>query len=123
MKNISKDSKLIKKIKINENECLRFSFSGVLTRKQAVEICDEWTEMFNHEKAVKYHIIFNATHLDNYEPLARIAFQNTINNLRSQIVKIWVVTDSKLISAGAAIMGIFTSFSIKSVSSEDQITP
>ena len=119
----SRDYKWIKKIKINEIECVRLSFSGVLSQKQAVEACNEWTEIFGQDNARKYNVIFNATNLDNYEPLARAVFQKSIKDLRNQIIKIWVVTDSKLISGGAAIMGIFASFPIKAVSSESQIVP
>ncbi len=119
----SKDYQWIKKIKINEIEFLRFSFSGVLTQKQAVEACSEWTDIFSQDKAGKFNVIFNSTNMDNYEPLARAVFQKSIKNLGSQIIKIWVVTDSKLISGGAAIMGMFVSFPIKVLSSEDKITP
>ena len=122
MNQISNDNKWITKVKINDNDCLRFVFAGVLTQNQSLEACAEWTEIFNLDKGKKYTIIFNSIKLDNYEPLARGVFQKTIKELNNQIIKIWVVTDSKLISGGAAIMGMFTSFPIKSVTSEEQIT-
>jgi hypothetical protein len=115
-------NKWMTKIKITDKDCLRFVFTGILTQKQSLEACAEWTEICNSDKEKKYTIIFNSLTLDNYEPLARSVFQKTIKELNKQIIKIWVVTDSKLISGGAAIMGMFTSFPIKSVTSEEQIT-
>ena len=119
---VSNNYKWITIVKINEHDCLRFNFSGILTHKQSIEACAEWTEIFNLDKLIKYTIIFNSLEMDNYEPLARVTFQKTIKDYNSQIIKIWVVTGSKLISTGAALMGMFTSFSIKSVSSEGQVT-
>jgi len=59
--------------------------------------------------------------MDDYEPLARTIWQNTINELKSQIRSMWVVTDSPIIATGAIIMSLFTSFKIKTVSSEEDI--
>jgi hypothetical protein len=123
MNQTSSNSKWITKVKINDNECLRFVFVGVLTQKQSLEACAEWKEIFNLDRGKKYTMIFNSIKMDNYEPLARAVFQKAIKELNSQIVKLWVVTDSKLISGGAGVMGMFTSFSIKCVPSEEQITP
>jgi len=47
--------------------------------------------------------------------------KKTIVELSGQIENIWVVTTSKLIMAGAKIMSMFTSFSIKTVSTEDKV--
>ena len=113
--------KWIEPIKIQNTDCLKFNFSGVLTHNQAIEACVEWTSICKADRNKKFMIIFNAMQMKNYEPLARTTFQKTIKDLQGQISKIWVVTDSKLIASGAAIMGIFTAFPIQCVKSEDHI--
>jgi hypothetical protein len=114
------DFKNIEEIKINNRECLRFNFSGVLKQKDAVQVCSEWKTISQTTKK-KYVIIFNATKMVDYEPMTRNSFQSTMSELKSQIDQIWVVSESKLIRGGAAIMGMFTSFSIKAVDSEEHI--
>lgn len=44
-----------------------------------------------------------------------------MKELKDQIDQVWVISESKLIRGGAAIMGMLTSLSIKAVNSEEQI--
>jgi hypothetical protein len=113
--------KWIAHTKINAVDCLQFNFQGILTQKQSLEACNEWLEISKANIPTKYEIIFDSLKMENYEPQARINFQKTIKELSGQITKIWVITDSKIISGGAAIMGVFSSFPIKAVTSECQI--
>ncbi|WKN33391.1 hypothetical protein PZB74_08595 [Porifericola rhodea] len=108
-------------IKHHERYYLIFTFQGILTAKEATKAITEWKKLFEEKKNEKFTLIFHALEMTDYEPLARTSWQKTIVELSGQIENIWVVTTSKLIMAGAKIMSMFTSFSIKTVSTEDKV--
>ncbi|MEQ9441601.1 MAG: hypothetical protein RIG62_21335 [Cyclobacteriaceae bacterium] len=109
-------------VQINNTDCLKFTFNDVLTHKEALIASEEWKKAFQNNTAKKFMVIFDAKAMKDYEPMARSIWQKTISELKKQIDSIWVITDSKIIAAGAKIMGVFTSFSIKTVDSEEKIT-
>jgi hypothetical protein len=115
------DFKSIEQISIHDKECIKLNFGSVLNQKDAIRVCNEWKAVSQVDKTKKYVIIFNAKDMIDYEPMTRTSFQNTMKELKDQIDQIWVISESKLIRGGAAIMGMLTSFSIKAVNSEEQI--
>jgi hypothetical protein len=115
------DFKNVEQISIHNKECIKLNFGSVLNQKDAVSVCNEWKVLSQADKTKKYVIIFNAKDMIDYEPMTRTSFQNTMKELKDQIDQIWVISESKLIRGGAAIMGMLTAFSIKAVNSEDQI--
>jgi len=102
-------------------EYLKLTFSGTISKLECKEACEEWKRASDLNPEKKYHILINALKMEDYEPMARITFQNTVKELKNKIEKIWLVTDSKLISTGASVISLFTSLSIKSVHSEDEV--
>jgi hypothetical protein len=116
-----KEAFKLEEVSLNNKLCMRITFYGVLIQEDAVAICNEWKEIFTLNKEKKIVIIFNAKEMDDYAPMARIAIQKNINEFKKQIESIWIVTDSKLITAGALVMGMFTSFKIKTVDAENKI--
>ncbi|MEM8965548.1 MAG: hypothetical protein AAGE93_03960 [Bacteroidota bacterium] len=102
-------------------EYLKISFVGIFTYKDAEWASQQWKEQFQAKPEQRIKVIFDALEMINYEPSARSVWQQTIAELSGQIDSIWLVTDSKLIVAGAKIMSIFTSFRINTVSSEDKV--
>ena len=105
---------------IDGQNCLKFIFKGVFTHQDAVEASIEWQRYFK-DHPQKMNVIFDASLMSNYEPMARATWQKTLSVLKNQIDSVWVITDSKIIAAGAKLMGIFTSFSIKAVGSQEKI--
>jgi hypothetical protein len=115
------DFNSVEQISINKKECLKFNFGSILNQKDAVRVCNEWKAISQADKTKKYVIIFNAKDMVDYEPMTRTSFQNAMKELKNQIDQVWVISESKLIRGGAAIMGMLTSFPIKAVNTEDQI--
>ena len=109
------------KTTIGNKPCLKITIKGVFTQKYALELCDEWKILFSSDKNKSYQIVINAKEMVDYETIARSYFQKTIKEFKTQIEKMWIVSDSKLITSGAALVRVFTSLSISSVSSEDKI--
>jgi hypothetical protein len=112
---------MINQTMFNGKNCLRLTITQKLNKQEAAQMCQEWKAFADSNKPAKHVVIINALDMTDYEPMSRVIFQETINELKTQIESIWVITNSKLISAGAALMGLFTSFKIKSVASESQI--
>jgi len=110
----------IEQTSVQDNECIKFTFKGCFTNKQAVKAADEWKKLFETQNR-KTIVVFDCLQMTDYEPLARGTWQQTITFLKTKIDTIWVITDSKVIAAGATIMGMFTSFTIKTVNSESKI--
>jgi hypothetical protein len=111
----------IERINLNNKECLRFNFNGLLNQKEAVSTCNEWVAISSLDKSKKFVIIFNATKMVDYEPMTRAHFQNTMKELKGQIDQIWVISNSSLVRGGAAIMGMLTSFTVRAVDSEEHM--
>jgi hypothetical protein len=111
----------ISRIAIGQKEFFKFTFNGLLTHKAAKEAATVWREAFQLLGNTKTNIVFDCLHMTNYEPMARSLWQSLMLEHKRQINEIWVLTDSKLIQAGAAIMGVFTSFNIKTASSEEKL--
>ena len=103
--------------------CLQVTIHGLFTNLNAMKAAAEWRKLFEAQPNKKFAVIFNCKEMRDYEPLARGTWQNAITSMKSQINSIWVISDSKIIAAGAAIMGLFTSYSIKTVDSIDKVVP
>jgi hypothetical protein len=116
-----KEAFKLEQISLNNKLCMKITFYGTLIQEDAIVISNEWKEIFTLNKDKKLIVIFNAKEMDDYAPMARIAIQKTINEFKHQIENIWLVTDSKLIAAGALVMGMFTSIKIKTVDVESKI--
>ncbi len=56
-----------------------------------------------------------------YETGARTKWTEALNEMKSQIGKIWLISDSAFIRMGASVMAMFTSLEINPVSSESEI--
>ena len=103
------------------NTCLRFTFKGTFRESEALVAVKEWKEHFASMKGEKILLIWQCLGMKGYEPMARSLWQTAIKELKPQIECIWLVTDSHVIQAGAAIMSLFTSFPIKTVKTEEKI--
>lgn len=112
----------LKQVHLAGKNLLRFTFHGILNQKTARSLCDQWKSFCLQQPDRKFIIVFNALCMENYEPQARIAFQQCMKELNKQIDKIWVVTESKIVLGGASIMSLIVGLPIKAVRSEEQIS-
>ncbi len=106
---------------IQSKTAIIFHFEGILTQQKAHEFIKQWQIIFLGNESNKMVVIFDAINMSDYQPMARTLFQKSINELKSQIDSIWVISNSKIVKAGAAIMSIFSSFPITTIASLDDI--
>jgi hypothetical protein len=112
----------VEEILINSKRFIRLNFEAKLSALQAQEICDKLKKIYKINENNKQTMIFNSLEMQDYEPKARVIFQETLRELKSQIDMIWLISDSKIIVGGAAIMSLLTKIKIQTVKSEDFIT-
>jgi len=101
--------------------CLKFTFSGILEEQDARHAITRWKHEFRSKPDEKFILIWECLNMKGYDSQSRIAWQNALKEMKSQIDTIWLIASLKLIKVGAQIMSVFTSLNIKVVDSEDQI--
>lgn len=110
-------------VKIDNEDCYRFSFTGHFKAIDAKEAAKQWKEHFAKTPAGRrYHIIFDAREMSNYDASARLTWQAVMKELQGKIKDIWLVSNNSLIKVGAKMMSMFTSFKIKAVSNLEDIS-
>lgn len=106
---------------IEGTEYLKFTFRDKLTGKNAKDAAHEWEEIFSTVNEEKVPVIWDCINMTGYEHNARIIWQKEIKKLKKKIKCVWLITDSKIITAGAKAMSLFTSFKINVINTEKQI--
>ncbi|MCZ8356075.1 MAG: hypothetical protein O9340_15140 [Cyclobacteriaceae bacterium] len=101
--------------------CLKFVFKHKFLKIDAVQGIVYWKACFNEKQNQKITLIWDCTEMTDYEPFARVAWQQALSELKEQIETIWLISDSKLIRAGASILSFFTSLDIKAVKTENEV--
>ena len=106
---------------VENEECLKFTFNGNFKGQDAIEGIEVWKELFASAQGESAVIIWDCLEMTGFETKARKAWQRAIHDLKSQIECVWLITDSKIIRAGAKLMNTFTSFKLNVVKSTENI--
>lgn len=107
---------------INGVRCLYFKFDGVLRINTANRGINRWNNLMTREQENQQHImVWDCTLMKNYETNARIAWQKNLKKQRGKIVTIWLITNSAIVQAGAEMLSFFTSYTIKTVKSIEEL--
>ena len=102
-------------------QCLKFTFEGRLTSKDAEVAIAEWKKMFQSKAEESIILIWDCKKMKDYDTEARLIWSNALKEMKSQIDKIWLISDSSLIRMGASVIGLLTSLNIKAISSESEL--
>lgn len=106
---------------LNSVECLKFNFNGHLKTSDAMEGIEEWRKLFKTANGDKITIIWDCINMTGFDNKARVQWQQAIKDLKAKFECVWLVTDNKIIKAGAKLMNTFTSFKLKVVKTIDNI--
>lgn len=106
---------------LKDEECLKFIFKDKFKGKDAERSVVEWRDLFASLKGERIPLIWDCLEMTGYETKARTTWQQAMKELKNQIDCVWLVTNSKIIKAGAKLMSAFTKFTIKVVKSENEI--
>ena len=108
--------------KIENNNCLRFSFKGSLEEEDAKNAIIEWKRVFKSNDGEKFILVWDCNQMTGYNPGARIIWQNALIDFKDQITGIWVVSKSTMIRSAAMIISMITKYDIKVVRNESKIS-
>jgi len=107
---------------INEEECLKFTFVERFLAQDAKEGVEKWNDFFSSiNQGEKIPVIWDCLKMTGFDNKARVTWQKAIKKFKKQIETVWLITDSKTITAGAKLMSAFTSFKIKVIKEESYI--
>ncbi len=107
---------------VNDEECLKFTFSDKFLKVDAEEGATEWEDIFQNVGGDdRTTIVWDTRGMSGFENSARVVWQKVIKKLKPKIGVVWLITTSKVIKAGAKLMSVFTSFDLKVVKSEKEI--
>ncbi|MFA5646762.1 MAG: hypothetical protein WC951_00515 [Bacteroidales bacterium] len=115
-----KQNPVIEVKKLNGKEYIYFTFQGKFLEKDAEKAIGIWAGHFQKGNIARPHI-WDCKEMTGYEPMARIIWQKAMKELKGNISKIWLISESPVILAGAKILSLFTSFDISPVKSENDI--
>ena len=107
--------------KITGEQCLRFESGEKLTELDTVNAISEWKDAFESKPGQKVCLIWDCRKMRRYETGARTRWTEALKDMKPQIGKIWLISESSFIRMGGAVMAMFTSLEIKAVSSESEI--
>lgn len=102
-------------------QCLKFTFKGVLDKENATIAIEKWREAFASKPDTKIVLIWDCLEMSRYDTESRVQWQNALKEMKHQIHGIWLVTQSSLIRMGASVMSMLTRLKVNVVVSEDQI--
>lgn len=108
-------------IVLKNEECLKFTFIGHFTEELAEYGIREWEYFFASAEDRKVIIIWDSKQMTGFDNKARVLWQKAIKKFKKQIECVWLISDSKIIRAGAKAMSVFTSFCLKAVKNDNEI--
>ena len=102
-------------------ECLKFVFGERLTLEEAEVAIAKWKNAFLFKEHKSIALIWDCKKMKSYDSEAKTKWTEALQEMKSQIDVIWLISDSSLIRMAASIMGMFSSHEIKSVKFESEI--
>lgn len=101
---------------------LWFEFEGQLTLENAENAIGKWRDLFSTLENEQATIVWDCRKMRGYDAAARTRWVEALKELKSQISRVWLISDSSFIQMGASFMGMIASLNIKAVASEHEIT-
>jgi len=102
-------------------DCLKLSFNGILTEAIANQAIDEWKHLLGNVGDKKVNMVWDCKNMKDYETGARIKWQNMLKENKQVIGTIWVITESSLIKTGLKLLSAFSSYKFKFIKSCEEI--
>ena len=94
-----------------------FTFSGKLTKRIAADAIQEWETAFQKDKSGGICFVWDCTKMTGWTSSARVMWQKCLRRHKVKIRRIYLITTSTKIKAGAQLITTFTSYPIKLVPS------
>jgi len=107
---------------IKNEDCLKFTFDGKFSEEQAISGASEWRQLFDNTGNEKSILVWDCLDMTGFESNARTVWLKAIKDLKKNIDCVWVISESKIVRAGAKVLSTLSGFKIKTVKSESEIS-
>lgn len=111
----------IKWVTMNSKKFLKFSFDENLGEEEARVATEQWKKEMAAHANMKVSLIWDCLQMKGYDSNARILWQNTLKEVKDNVEKIWLISNSQFIRVGANVISVFSGIRINPVDSEDKI--
>lgn len=108
---------VVVKQNISSQNVILFDFPPRLTLEQAEQAICRWKEILTHYPNQRFTLIWQCSRMQEYEPTARIAWQQAMKDTLDQTQIVYIVSASPIIKAGAYLMNAFSRFTLKPINS------
>lgn len=104
----------------SDQQSLIFTFPPMLTKEAASAAIEVWDQQAG-KKGREIHLVWNCSSMKDYEPAARILWQDALKKHKKKIGDIWLVSGSRVIRTAAKILAMFVELKIKPVRSMEEV--
>lgn len=111
---------VVKNHKYGEN-CLHFVFKGRFTKEASSQATEAWKNEFNSNQEKRYTLIWDCTHMKNFDFDANNEWRRTLSTYTNQIDHIYLVSEAVLIRGAARIMSNVANLNLDAFKSIDEI--
>ncbi len=112
---------VIELVSFKGEDCLKFTFTGHFSAEDAEIAVAEWRDFFDTLGEDKVVVIWDSLNMKGFDLKAQKIWQKELKELKEQIKCVWLITNSKIIRAGAKFMSAFTSYCLKVVDTSENI--
>ena len=112
----------IELFEIKNEECLKFTFNGKFSEEQALSGATEWRTLFDNSGEEKSILVWDCLDMTGFESSARSVWLKAIKDLKKKIDCVWVISDSKVVRAGAKVLSTLSGFKIKTVKDISEVS-
>ena len=102
-------------------KALQFEFPEELTLAAAEEALRAWRKELDAAGGAPVTIVWDCRRMKGYDSQARKVWQDALQELKSRIGTVWLVSGSSFVRLGAMLMGKALSIEIRSVDSPQAI--
>ena len=97
------DIQLIRNTESN-NLCIYFNFKGKFSQQTSKSATETWASYMNENPTGQFEFVWDCTHMTGFEIQARKEWYNAMQNHKSRITKVYVISDKLMIRSAAKVM-------------------
>lgn len=118
---MSTDRVAVKWERRGSGQALEFEFPEELTLAAAEEALRTWRKELEAAGQERVTVVWDCRRMKGYDSQARKVWQDALQELKSRIGTVWMVSGSSFVRLGAMLMGKALSIEIRSVDSPQAI--
>ena len=90
---IGNNTSLIEWVTVQNKTCLKFTYSQILTEREARRIGELWLNDFDNSGDSKFNLLFDCKTASNYQLMMKYFWNILLVKLKDRIDQIWVLKE------------------------------